>query len=74
MYGLLFFVAGVIVGSVVAQILTRVKTGRGYFTIKKIPDEEDLYTINVRLVPDQELNKKTRILLKREQTDDYSQN
>ena len=66
MLHVLLFSAGLIVGSLVTQIIFRVNTGSEYFTIKKIPDEEDFYTVNVRLGVDQKLNKKTRIILKRE--------
>lgn len=66
MLHVLLFSAGLIIGSLVTQIIFRVNTGSGYFTIQKIPDEEDFYTVNVRLGVDQKLNKKTRIILKRE--------
>lgn len=63
---LVFLVLGVIVGAVIATLLSRSKTGYGFFRLEKIPDEEDLYTINMRLIPDQKLNEKKRIILTRE--------
>ena len=63
---LIFLLLGVIVGAVIATLLNRSKTGYGFFKLEKIPDEEDLYTINMRLVPDQKLNEKKRIILTRE--------
>ena len=62
----LFLLAGVIIGRVITTILLKQKTGDGYFRLEKIADEEDLYTINMRLIPDQKLNEKKRIILTRE--------
>lgn len=62
----LFLLAGVIIGRVITTILLKQKTGYGYFRLEKIADEEDLYTINMRLIPDQKLNEKKRIILTRE--------
>lgn len=66
MYELIFLLLGVITGAVVATLLSRSKAGYGFFKLEKIPDEEDIYTINVRLIPDQKLNEKKRIVLTRE--------
>lgn len=66
MYEAVFLLLGVIVGTVITTVLNRTKTGYGFFKLEKIPDEEDLYTINMRLVPDQKLNEKKRIILTRE--------
>lgn len=63
---LIFLLLGVIAGAIVTTILSRSKTGYGFFKLEKIPDEEDLYTINMRLIPDQKLNEKKRIILTRE--------
>lgn len=68
----ILFLMGVAIGGIVTQILTHVKTGKGYFIIKKVPDEEDIYTVNVRLVNNQKLTNKTRIILEREYTDTNS--
>lgn len=57
---------GIVMGIVITASYMHFKTGYGYFKIEKIQDEEDLYTVNMRLVPDQKLNKKSRIVLKRE--------
>lgn len=62
----LFLLAGVIIGRVITTILLKQKTGYGYFRLEKISNEEDLYTINMRLIPDQKLNEKKRIILTRE--------
>ena len=68
----ILFLMGVAIGGIVTQILTHVKTGKGYCIIKKVPDEEDIYTVNVRLVNNQKLTNKTRIILEREYTDTNS--
>lgn len=72
MFEVVLFLAGVFVGSIVTQLLTHVKTGKGYFIIKKVPDEEDIYTVNIRLASDQKLTNKTRIILEREHADTNS--
>lgn len=66
MTNFLFLILGIIIGIIIAAVLNRNKTGYGFFKLEKIPDEEDLYTINMRLVPDQKLNEKKRIILTRE--------
>lgn len=72
MLEIILFLMGVAIGGIVTQILTHVKTGKGYFIIKKVPDEEDIYTVNVRLVNNQKLTNKTRIILEREYADTNS--
>lgn len=72
MLEIILFLMGVAIGGIVTQILSHVKTGKGYFIIKKVPDEENIYTINVRLVNNQKLTNKTRIILEREYTDTNS--
>lgn len=66
MYELLFITLGIIIGSIITTILSRRDAGYGFFKIEKIQDEEDIYAVNMRLVPDQFLNKKKRIILTRE--------
>lgn len=66
MYEAVFLLLGAIVGAIITTVLNSTKTGYGFFKLEKIPDEEDLYTINMRLVPDQKLNEKKRIILTRE--------
>lgn len=66
MHEAVFLLLGIIIGVIIAAVLNRNKTGYGFFKLEKIPDEEDLYTINMRLVPDQKLNEKKRIILTRE--------
>ncbi len=45
---LIIFFAGIVIGVLVSEVIRRVRTGKGYFKLKKIPDEDDMYTINVR--------------------------
>ena len=66
MHEAIFLLLGVIIGAIIATILTRLHTSYGFFKLEKIPDEEDLYTVNMRLIPDQKLNKMKRIILTRE--------
>lgn len=63
---ILMFVVGCLFGFVLSVIMQHKKSGKGYFKLDKVPDEEDLYTVDVRLLPDQDLNKKNRIILTRE--------
>ena len=63
---LIIFFVGIVIGVILSEVIRHVRTGKGYFKLEKIPDEDDLYTINVRLVPYQKLNKKKYILLSRE--------
>ena len=72
MLEIILFLMGVAIGGIVTQILSHLKTGKGYFIIKKVPDEEDIYTVNVRLANNQKLTNKTRIILEREYTDTNS--
>lgn len=60
------YIVGLFIGILGTIICIYVKCGVGGFKLEKIKDEEDFYTINVRLVPDQKLNKKKYILLTRE--------
>lgn len=64
---------GLIFGCVLREVIFYAKTGYGYFTIEPLPDEEGFYTVNIRLDPDQKLNKKTQIVLKRERVNNNSQ-
>lgn len=70
MFEAFIFLVGIIVGCIITQTVIRLKTGRGYFRVTKMPGEEELYTVNVRLKPDQQLQTKTRIILKREHSHD----
>ena len=72
MFEVVLFLMGVAIGGIVTQILSHVKTGKGYFIIKKVPDEADIYTVNIRLANDQKLTNKTRIILEREYADTNS--
>lgn len=66
MLELLMFLLGLAVGSIVVYIVFRLQSGRGYFIIDKVPDTEEMYTVNVRLDPDQQLHKKKWLRLRRE--------
>lgn len=66
MQELVVLLLGIVIGAIVTTLLSRTKTGYGFFKLEKIPDEEDLYTINMRLIPDQKLDEKKRIILTRE--------
>lgn len=63
---LIMFSVGIVIGVILSEVIRRARTGKGYFKLEKIQDEDDLYTINVRLVPYQKLDKKKHILLSRE--------
>lgn len=62
----LIFLLGVAVGSIVTQIIIRYNVGRGYFKIREVDKEADMYGVDVRLIADQDLLKVKRIILKRE--------
>lgn len=66
MQGLLLFLLGIAVGSTIVYIVFRLQSGRGYFIIDKVPEMEEMYTVNVRLDPDQQLHKKKWLRLRRE--------
>lgn len=72
MQELLFMLIGVTVGSIVTQLIIRFGSGKGYFLIEEISSEDDLYSINMRLIKDQNLHKKKRIILTREYNTDFS--
>lgn len=60
----LIFLGGVLIGSIITQLIVRNKTGYGYFKIEPYSDEEpDLYKVNVCLTPDQSLLKVKKIVL-----------
>ena len=65
MYYLIFgFLGGVLLGSIITQLIVRHKTGYGYFKIEPYSDEEpDMYKVNVCLTPDQSLLKVNKIWL-----------
>lgn len=66
MLEVLLFLLGVVVGCVITQILFRSMTGFGYFKLDVVSEEDDLYSVNIKLIPNQKLNKKKRIVLKRD--------
>lgn len=66
MSGVLLFSLGVVVGCIVTQILFRSMAGFGYFKLDVVSEEDDLYSINIKLIHNQKLNKKKRIILKQE--------
>ena len=60
----LIFLGGVLLGSILTQLIVRNKTGYGYFKIEPYSDEEpDMYKVNVCLTPDQSLLKVNKIWL-----------
>ena len=64
----IFFLLGVVVGSIITQVLVRWKTGYGWFRVIPVedPEEPGLHTINVMLIPDQNLLNVKQIVLKRD--------
>ena len=67
MYVYLLFSLGILLGSIITQIIFHRSTGSGYFRVRVINPDEDLYSVNVRLVEKQNLLKKKRIVLIREE-------
>ena len=60
----LIFLGGVLLGSIITQLIVRHKTGYGYFKIEPYSDEEpEMYKVNVCLTPDQSLLKVNKIWL-----------
>ena len=60
----LIFLGGVLLGSIITQLIVRNKTGYGYFKIEPYSDEEpDMYKVNVCLTPDPSLLKVNKIWL-----------
>ena len=60
----LIFLGGVLLGSIITQLIVRNKTGYGYFKIEPYSDEEpDMDKVNVCLTPDQSLLKVNKIWL-----------
>lgn len=60
------FAIGMLVGILFGWLRFYTKSAYGYFKIEPVPDVEELYTVNMRLLPDQNLKKRTRIVLTRE--------
>lgn len=64
----IIFLLGVTVGSLITYTIFRIQSGYGYFIVTKVPDIDDMYTVNVRLDPDQQLHKKKWLKLRRERS------
>ena len=64
----LAFLGGVILGSIITQILLHRRAGYGYFKVEPYKDEEGFYTVNVRIPNEQDLVHVEKILLKKEHT------
>lgn len=67
----LIFLGGVILGGILTNALFYMKCGRGYFTV--IPYDEDdtgFYKVNIRIPSEQNLLKKDRIILAKENSQD----
>lgn len=62
----LMFLLGVAAGSIITQIIIRHNVGRGYFKIRVVDKEADMYGVDVRLLADQDLLNAKRIILSRE--------
>lgn len=61
-----YLILGLVIGSLATFAIIRVHSGDGCFKLEKIEGEEGFYKVNVRLIPDQNLDKKKFILLTRE--------
>lgn len=70
---LLFLTLGVFIGSVLTKIIVYLTSGKGYFSVNSVSPEDDLYSINVRLVKNQKLDKKRTIVLIRDRSENDSQ-
>ena len=66
MFETFVFVLGFVIGCITAKVIFRVTSGRGYFKLDIVSEEDGLYSVNMRLIPDQKLNKKKQIILKQE--------
>ena len=64
----LAFLIGVILGTIISQVLIHHRTGYGYFKVEPYKDEEGFYTVNVRIPNEQDLLHIDKIILKRERT------
>ena len=64
----LAFLIGVILGTIITQVLVQYRTGYGYFKVEPYKDEEGFYTVNVRIPNEQNLLNIDKIILKRERT------
>lgn len=65
----LAFLGGVIFGTIVTRILIDIKSANGYFKVEPYKNDDTvdgLYSINMRLDPDQNLLKKNIIILHKE--------
>lgn len=66
MFETFVFVLGFVIGCITAKVIFRLTSGHGYFKLDIVSEEDGLYSVNMRLIPDQKLNKKKRIILKKE--------
>ena len=67
---LVVFLGGVFLGIIFAAVRLFIKAGRGYFKVEPYIDEDGpldgVYTVNVRLKPNQDLTKKGMVVLFKE--------
>lgn len=66
LHSIAVFLLGGIIGYLIKALLLHFCSGRGYFRVTRVPEEDELYTVNVRLEPNQQLHKKETIILIRE--------
>ena len=66
MFETFVFVLGFVIGCITAKVIFRFTSGHGYFKLDIVSEEDGLYSVNIKLIPNQKLNKKKRIVLKRD--------
>ena len=66
MFETFVFVLGFVIGCITAKVIFRFTSGHGYFKLGIVSEEDGLYSVNIKLIPNQKLNKKKRIVLKRD--------
>lgn len=59
----LLFMAGVVFGSIVSQIIFRHKTAYGQFSLTPIDESYEYFSVNVTIRGEQNLLKKDKIIL-----------
>lgn len=64
----LIFIGGVVVGSLISSIFHWFRAGYGHFNVVPIndPDLDDVYTVRITIGKDQQLQKKKKIILQKD--------